>query len=209
MPEASLPQIIWLCGPRAVGKSTIGYQFFTRLNSTVAKSAYLDLAQISFCHPAPPADPHHHTLKATTLAACWRTFRAAGAHHLVITGTITAQAQLRPYQATLHPTPFTLIRLDAAPSTHAERIAQRAAGAGPAIPGNTLRGLTGSALDQATEQALHEGSTLQTAAIGDLTLDTTDLTPEQAADALFHLAQRPRTDHAVSRPLRPSSESPR
>ncbi|WP_344655535.1 hypothetical protein [Catenulispora subtropica] len=186
MSDAPIPPVIWLCGPRGVGKSTIGYSLFTRLNQ-VTKSAYLDLAQIAFCHPVPPDDPHHHTLKATTLAACWPTFRTAAAHHLVVSGTVTTSDDLDTYRTALSPTPLTLIRLDASADTLTARLALRAQGSGPAIPGDDIRGLPAPALRALTENALREATATQAAGIGDLTLDTTDLTVQEAADALLEM----------------------
>lgn len=177
--------IVWLNGPRAVGKSTIGYHLFTRLNRTVAKSAYVDLAQISFCHPTPADDPHHHRLKATTLAAMWQNFRTAGAHHLIVTGTIAAAEHLLTYRAALGPSHFALVRLDATAAALTTRLAARATGSGPAIPGDDLRGCTSAELRVATELALHEAASLQASAIDDQALDTTDLSAAEAADALF------------------------
>ena len=186
MSENRFPPVIWLCGPQGVGKSTIGYTFFTRLNR-VTKSAYLDLAQLAFCHPTPPGDPHHHTLKATTLAACWPTFRAADAHHLVVTGTITSPNDLHTYRAALAPVPITLIRLDASPTALTSRLALRAQGSGPAIPGDDLSGLAGSALRDLADRALREAAATQAAGIGDLALDTSELSVEGAAEALFEM----------------------
>ena len=76
--------VLWLCGTSAVGKSTVGYEIFTRVRTDGVKAAYVDLSQISFCQPAPDDDPHNHRLKAANLGAMWPTFRAAGARCLVV-----------------------------------------------------------------------------------------------------------------------------
>jgi hypothetical protein len=186
-PSPAQPSIIWLYGPRAVGKSTIGYHLFTRLNRTIAKSAYLDLAQIAFCHPASATDPDHHHLKATTMAAMWDNFRSAGAQHLVITGTVAIPKDLAPYRASLRPTRFTLARLDASADALTNRLASRAAGSGPAIPGDTLRSCTPAELRDVTARTLHEATALQPSNFADLILDTTHLSAPEAADTLFQL----------------------
>lgn len=190
MAEPHLPPIIFLFGPRAVGKSTIGYHLFTRLNRTVAKSAYVDLAQLAFCHPAPADDPHHHRLKATTLAAMWLNFRSVGARHLVVIGVTVTPEHLAPYRESLHPTRFTLVRLDATPEALSSRLADRALGYGPTIPGDTLRGRSPSELRDVTELTLREAAALQApdmAGLPDLAFDTSDLTAPDSADALFRL----------------------
>lgn len=185
MSEAAIPQIVWLHGPRAVGKSTIGYSLFTRLNRTVAKSAYLDLSQLAFCHPAPATDPHHHTLKADTLAACWRTFQTAGAHHLVLTGTLTSAHDLDPYRKALTDSAITLIHLDATPDVLTARFTLRTQGGGPAIPGDALRSLPAQAVPAAITTALHEAQSIRAAAIEGPTFDTSKLSVQEAADQLF------------------------
>jgi hypothetical protein len=62
--------VLLLCGPTAVGKSTVGYEIFTRVRTGI-KAAYVDLAQIGFCRPTPVDDPGSHRLKAANLAAMW------------------------------------------------------------------------------------------------------------------------------------------
>ncbi|MEY9904839.1 hypothetical protein ABIA35_001055 [Catenulispora sp. MAP12-49] len=181
MSEAAFVPVVFLTGARAVGKSTIGYALFTRLNRTVAKSAYMDLAQLGFCRPVPADDPQHHRLKATVLAAGWRTFRDAGARHLVVTGVIGAQHDFDRYRWALGPVPVMVVRLDADPPALAERVALRARGAGPAIPGDELRGLGVSEQQAVIEQALRQVS----AVAADLVLDTTALTVAEATSALF------------------------
>jgi hypothetical protein len=185
MSDPALPSIIWLCGARAVGKSTVGYSLFTRINRTVAKSAYMDLTQVGFCRPIPAGDPHHHMLRATILAACWRNFRAANAHHLVVTGSITAADDLEHYRAALNWEPIILISLYADRSALAARIALRANGVGPAIPGDDLRGLSASEQDEILDQDLRDSAATKSRGVDDLALDTTDLTAQEAADALF------------------------
>jgi hypothetical protein len=53
--------VLLLCGVTAVGKSTVGYEFFTRVRAGI-KAAYVDLAQIGFCQPTPADDPDNHRL---------------------------------------------------------------------------------------------------------------------------------------------------
>jgi hypothetical protein len=167
MSEAAFAPVVFLTGARAVGKSTIGYALFARMNRPVAKSAYMDLAQLGFCRPV--------------LAAGWRTFRDAGARHLVVTGAIGAEHDLGRYRSALGPVPLMVVRLDADPAALAQRIALRAQGAGPAIPGDELRGLGVPEQQAVIEQALRQVS----AVAADLVLDTAALTVAEATEALF------------------------
>lgn len=89
--------VLWLCGPRGVGKSTIGFALYPRvLRETGTTAAYLDLDQLGRCHPAPADDPGNHRLKARNLAAVWRTYRAAGARCLTVVGPVEDDRALAP-----------------------------------------------------------------------------------------------------------------
>jgi predicted ABC-type ATPase len=94
-------QVLLLCGPAGVGKSTIGYQLYLRSVRDGLKAGYIDLDQIGFLTPPADGDPRNHRLKAANLAAIWRTYHAAGARHLVTTGLIDNQAALDTYAAAL------------------------------------------------------------------------------------------------------------
>ena len=72
-------EILWLCGPAAVGKSTVGWQVYQRARRAGVNAAFVDLDQIGFHRSVPADDPGNHRLKAANLAAVWRAFRAAGA----------------------------------------------------------------------------------------------------------------------------------
>jgi hypothetical protein len=117
----------------------------------------------------------------------WHNFLSSGAHHLVVTGTVATPEHVAPYRKSLHPTGFTLVRLDATPHALTSRLADRAAGSGPSIPGDTLKGCTPSELRDATELALHEAAALQASRIDDLALDTSNLSAAHAANALFQM----------------------
>jgi hypothetical protein len=143
---------LMLCGPPAVGKSTVGYQVFTRINAA-AKAAYVDLAQIGFCRPAPTDDPGNHRLKAANLAAMWPAFRDAGARCLVVTGRVDDAATLRAYTDALPAMDLTVCWLHANVDTLTDRILRRGRGEGPSIPGDELKGQPLAALLQAAQEA--------------------------------------------------------
>ncbi|MFE9750611.1 hypothetical protein ACFYOT_37380 [Saccharothrix saharensis] len=116
--------VLWIGGPRAVGKSTVGWEVFTRLAART-KAGYVDLAQITFATP-----PLDRAAKARRLDAVLRVHRGAGARHLVVTGEfedVVPEAEL--------------CRLVASRDQLVARLLLRGAGKGPAIPGDDLRGL--------------------------------------------------------------------
>ncbi len=84
-------QILLLCGPAGVGKSTTGFQLYLRCLKAGLTASYIDLDQIGFLTPPADGDPGNHKLKAGNLAAIWRTYYAAGARYLVMTGPVDNQ----------------------------------------------------------------------------------------------------------------------
>ncbi|QQQ73802.1 hypothetical protein IOD16_21365 [Saccharothrix sp. 6-C] len=117
--------VLWIAGPRAVGKSTVGWEVFSRLFATT-KTGYLDLAQLTFATPPPDLAG-----KARRLDAVRRVHRAEGARHLVVTGE--HHADLLPEAE--------LCWLHAGHDELVARLLLRGRGGGPPIPGDELRGL--------------------------------------------------------------------
>ncbi|HYK34102.1 MAG TPA: hypothetical protein VEV63_19165, partial [Streptosporangiaceae bacterium] len=89
--------ILLICGPAGVGKSTIGFELYLRYRRDGLTVGYIDLDQIGFVRPGSGADPGRHRLKAGILAAMWRTYRAAGATHLIATGPLDSEAAIQAY----------------------------------------------------------------------------------------------------------------
>ncbi|MBB4680470.1 hypothetical protein [Crossiella cryophila] len=123
-----------LCGPRAVGKSVVGWQVYAHLARTGAAVAYLDLAQLGFCHT------DSTWLIARNLASAWTTFRANGTQMLVLSGEVSGPAVLDSYAEALPGIRLTVCELRAGREALTERILARGQGHGPPIPGDDLRG---------------------------------------------------------------------
>jgi hypothetical protein len=175
--------VLLLCGATAVGKSTVGYEFFTRVRAGI-KAAYVDLAQIGFCRPAPAHDPDNHRLKAANLAAMWPAFRGAGARCLIVTGRVNDPTVIRTYADAFPAATFTVCRLHAGPAALTDRILRRGRGGGPVILGDELNGQPPSRLRQVAEQAARDADHLQRAQIGDLWVDTDERCIEEIAELI-------------------------
>jgi hypothetical protein len=164
--------VLWVCGPPAVGKSTVGFDLFLRVLADGIPAAYVDLAQIGFCGPAPDDDPEQHRLKANQLGRLWASYRAAGAQCLIVSGNVAGQDTVGRYQEAIPSAAWTVCRLRARPDTLQERILLRGRGGGPGIMGDDLRGRPEAELRPRIAEAVRVGAGLDRAGIGDLCVDT-------------------------------------
>jgi predicted ABC-type ATPase len=184
-------QVLLLCGPAGVGKSTIGFQLYLRCLRAGLTAAYIDLDQIGFLAPPADDDPRSHRLKACNLAALWRTYHAAGARHLVVTGPVDDQAALAAYAGALPAAVMTACRLHAGPAELARRIMTRGQGGSWPQPGDPLRGQPASYLSQAARHAAAQARALDRAGLAARRIDTDGRTPAQAADLIAATARWP------------------
>ena len=88
LPVAEHLQVLWICGPPGVGKSTVAWAIFTHFREAETPVAYIDIDQLGMCCPEPTGDPTRDLMKARNLAAAAETFRAHGAQVLVVSGVI-------------------------------------------------------------------------------------------------------------------------
>lgn len=160
--------VLFLCGPPAVGKSTVGFEVYVRKIRAGVPVAYVDLAQIGFCRPAPPDG----TLTAHNLRRVWAGHRAAGASHLIVTGNVTDRAALARYRAAIPTADWTVCRLRADRATLTERVLIRGRGGGPGIMGDDLRGRPEAELRERAADIARTAATLDASALGDVSVDT-------------------------------------
>lgn len=176
-------EILFLCGPTAVGKSTVAWATYHGSRRLGQHTAFADLDQLGFQAPVQPGDPRSHRLKAANLAALWRNFHARGARRLVVNGPLDRSEELRVYADALPATRITVCRLHASYGQLRLRIAERAAGAGSArgMAGDTIVGREGSALREIAERAEAEAQALERARAGDLRVVTEGRAPADIA----------------------------
>jgi predicted ABC-type ATPase len=180
--DGSGGQVLLLCGPAGVGKSTIGFQLYLRCLRAGLTAGYIDLDQIGFLTPHPEGDPRNHRLKAQNLAGIWRTYHAAGARHLVMTGPIENQAVLHAYRAALPSAVVTTCRLHAGPAELRRRIMTRGEGGSWPQPGDPLRGQPASYLSRVAGQAAADAQALDRTPLDAVRIDTDGHTAGEAAD---------------------------
>ena len=174
--------VLWLCGPAAVGKSVVGYELFTQVQLHGSTAAYVDLAMIGFCRPVPADDPGNHRAKARNLGAMLPAFRASGARCVVITGGVSRLDSVQRYAEALPDSTVTLVRLRAGPEQLTQRILLRGRGGGPGIPGDELNGRPVEDLLRFAQDTVREAEELARTGIGDLCVDTDDLTVAEVAE---------------------------
>jgi hypothetical protein len=177
-------RVVLITGPTGVGKSTIGFRFYMKCLNAGLTAGYVDLSQIGFVRPAHEHDPDNQRLKARNLAAIWRNYLAAGATHLVVTGTIAGQADLRRYADELDGTHVTLTRLRAGGHELRLRIMSRAAGGSWPETGDRLRGQSAEFLADVADHAIRAAEGFDRPDAGGVAVDTSGLSPQEAADAI-------------------------
>jgi hypothetical protein len=180
-------EVLLLCGPTAVGKSTVGWHIYEQIRYSGQHAAFVDLQQIGFYRPVPGGDPGNHRLKASNLAAMWRTYRASGAQRLIVVGRIDYADAVRMYAAALPAATFSSCRLHASRGQLAKRIDLRSEGVGAprGLAGDELIGQPAVRLGHFLDQAATEAKMLEHAAIGDLRIDTDDRAVQDIAQEIL------------------------
>jgi broad-specificity NMP kinase len=176
--------ILLICGPTGVGKSTVGFQLYLRYVRGGGTIGYVDLDQTGFVRPVPETDPGLHRLKAGNLGAMWRTYHAAGARHLIATGPVESQAVLQTYIRALPAASITVCRLHAGPVDMTRRIMSRGDGGSWPQPGDPLRGQPAGYLRRVADQAIADDKALERAAVGTVRIDTDWQSAAEAADLI-------------------------
>jgi ribose 1,5-bisphosphokinase PhnN len=181
VPDRTSGEILWLCGPAAVGKSAVGWQVYQQVRRSGITAAFVDLDQIGFRRPVPACDPGNHRLKAANLGAVWHAFRAAGAQCLIAVGPLDRPSDLPAYNAALPAATITLCQLSAGRETLASRIELRGRGLGPTwgLAGDELIGQPPARLQEIADHAADVSDALED--VGDLRVDTDDHSPAQIA----------------------------
>jgi predicted ABC-type ATPase len=182
--EGADGNIVLMCGATGVGKSTAGFQLYLRHLRAGLTAGYIDLDQIGFVRPEPANDPGRHQLKASNLAAMWRTYHAAGARHLIATGPVGSEATFQTYVRALPNAKVTLCRLHAGAVDLRERILSRGNGGSWPQPGDPLRGQPAEYLHQVADKAIADAHALDRAGVGSVRIDTTGRSVAEIEDLL-------------------------
>jgi adenylylsulfate kinase-like enzyme len=175
-PSEAPGEIFLLCGPAAIGKSTVGWHVYQQLLRAGRNAAFADLDQISFSRPQ-----LGHDLRAANLAALWGTFRDAGADCLVAVGPLEKPEDLAAYRAALPAATITSCLLDASREVLLDRVTRRARGGSPVpgLAGDVLLGQPADRLPEIADRAARTVDALR--GTGDLHVNTDHLPPDEIA----------------------------
>ncbi len=172
-------EIVLICGPTGVGKSTIGFQLYMRYLNAGVMAGYVDLGQLGFLTPVTPGDRCQHRLRAANLAAIWQNYHAAGARHLIVTGAVASDADFKIYREALPAATVTLCRLNAGRAELTRRVMSRRDGGSWPEPGDPLRGQSAVFLAGVADRAAAEAGALE-----GIQIDTDGRTVDESADLI-------------------------
>lgn len=184
---------VLICGPTAVGKSTVGFGLFMNLLATDRAGAYLDLQQLGFLADVSFDASSRHQVVAGCVADLWEQYLAVGAQDLVLTGQVEQPDDVQRYRDALGATPLVVCRLQAGPEELRERITARTRGDGPSLAGDALIGLSADDVETVLEHSLAQQTHLEQVDVADVIVDTEGEDPEivtrllgRVAKALLH-----------------------
>ncbi|WP_131740684.1 AAA family ATPase [Actinomadura roseirufa] len=124
-----MPEVLVICGPGGVGKSSTAFEAAHRLADLDVPHALIDSDELDRVHPWPPPGMDAAELSRRNLAALWSTFAEAGHTRLLVTGVFAdLAADLRWVAEAVPDAEITTVRLVADEATLRDRIERREIG---------------------------------------------------------------------------------
>ena len=192
---------LWICGPSGVGKSSVGWEVFTRIRAQGQTAGYIDSDQMGFCLPEPADDPRNYRLRSRNLGAMVPNFVDAGARCMVASGLLETPDAVETFNAALPGARFVVCRLRASPATLRERVFLRGQGGGPQLPGDQeLTGATVARLTEVVEHSVAVSEAMERKGIGDFSVDTDGLSVQEVAGEILQRARELRLFTVPTRP---------
>ncbi|WP_165362662.1 adenylyl-sulfate kinase [Promicromonospora panici] len=173
-PEPADGEILWLTGPRCVGKSTVGWDAVMSQWQSARRTGFADVGQLSFAD-----DAEGGTLGVEQTAALWRTFAADGAQRMVLVGALPDGADLPGLASLFSPARLTVMRLEASPATLRERAQRRRAGGPAVLAGDDLLGQPAEVAERIADRAISEQA--RPVPDGVVRIDADDASPDAVA----------------------------
>ncbi|WP_152365274.1 AAA family ATPase [Microlunatus speluncae] len=160
-------QAVLINGTVGSGKTTVAQRLSEILHREGIPGALIDLDRLRECWPSPPGDPFNLAITLTNLRDVAANFRAAGARVLIMAGVIETAEQRRQHAEAVGG-PVGLVRLTADLALIRRRLQRR-------------HERDSAVRDWHLHRSGELDAILDRAAIDDLVLDVTELSPEQSA----------------------------
>jgi hypothetical protein len=168
-------------GPRAVGKSTVSWELFTRNRDSGTTTGYVDLEQLGFFRPRIGSNT---PLRVSNLAALWDAFYPLGVRSLIANGRVDTVEDARLIRETFPAAAVCLVRLAAYGGAVRRRIAERHGGSPARLIDDDLEGASPEHQDRVLRDSLAEARRSRAADPADQVIDTTNLSVNEVADLI-------------------------
>lgn len=190
LPNPSGEQAVLVGGTRAIGKSSVAWPLFMATRGIGTRTAFLDLRQLGFV--GANGGPANDLLQAAAVGSLWPVFRNAGAELLILNGCLGDARHLSLYRAALGETPLTYFELTATETALSQRVQARVSGQSPArLAGDDLSGLSDDDARLLVASALIRQRDSAAAQQADYVIDTTGLSPGDAAQRILTVWPHP------------------
>ena len=184
---AAIP-LLWLCGARGSGKTSVGYRIAARMWRSGTNAAYVDLDQLGYCGQVEPE--RREERKVGNVAAVWRGFQQTGAECVVVSGSAEDVDVRETYGSAVPDAALTICRLDARPDVRYPRLLARARSPFSVGLPDQLKTLTDHEIARIAEQGAEHAAVLERAGVGDVVIETSDLSLDEVADHADALVRR-------------------
>ncbi|SDS57803.1 adenylyl-sulfate kinase [Actinoplanes derwentensis] len=187
-----MTEALLITGTVGAGKTTVAEAVGDLLTEQTVPHAVIDVDWLRRSWPSPPGDPFHHGLTLRNLRAVTTGFREAGARRLILAGVVESRTERDDYEAAVGVS-LTVCRLQINLATVRVRLHRR-------------HETNPAALKWFLDRATHLDRVLHEAALEDVLINGSTLTPQETARKV--LASWSKSATPVRRDQNPDTDSP-
>ncbi len=167
-PSTIVPTI-FITGPVGVGKTIVASDVSWLADASGIPHGGLDVDAVTWMHPNPPRSMAYDNVRAV-----WRSYRRAGATHLILAQVIYSRADVDGFRRAVPGAEITIFRLRAELDTLLNRVAERERGG----PGEAVH-------RRQTEELFHR---MERARVEDHLVETDERSAHEVAGEIFALS---------------------